>query len=176
MRVITRHQTHWHLDLRLPSLRNYETLSFCWQIASNSLQPGGLQLQASLSFTVSQSLLRFMFIALVMLSNHLILCYPLLLLPSVFPENKYLAWFTQSIFVIAAQSKTNTFYIKNTVYNMILFIIFPLCPSLYAIHCFHKNKEISIIFYTYKKYKKVYLKSFYNFFILKKRWDLIFLF
>ena len=42
--------------------------------------------QASLSFTISQSLLKFMLIESVMLSNHLILCRPLLLLPSVFPS------------------------------------------------------------------------------------------
>ena len=42
--------------------------------------------QASLSFTVSQSLLKFMFIESGMLSNHLILCHPLLLLPSIFPN------------------------------------------------------------------------------------------
>ena len=41
---------------------------------------------ASLSFTISPSLLRFMSIELVMLSNHLILCQPLLLLPSVLPS------------------------------------------------------------------------------------------
>ena len=40
--------------------------------------------QASLSFTISQSLLKFIFIESVMLSNHLILCHPLLLLPSIF--------------------------------------------------------------------------------------------
>jgi len=40
--------------------------------------------QASPSFTVSQSLLKFTSIKLVMLSNHLILCCPLLLLPSIF--------------------------------------------------------------------------------------------
>ena len=39
--------------------------------------------QASLSSTVSRNLLKLM---LVMLSNHLILCRPLLLLPSVFPS------------------------------------------------------------------------------------------
>ena len=38
--------------------------------------------QASLSFTNSQSLLKLMSIELVMLSNHLILCHPLFLLPS----------------------------------------------------------------------------------------------
>ena len=41
--------------------------------------------QASLSFTVSQSLLKLIFIESVMPSNHLVLCHCLLLLPSVFP-------------------------------------------------------------------------------------------
>ena len=41
-------------------------------------------LQASLSFTISQSLLKLMSIESVMPSNHLILCHPLLLLPSIF--------------------------------------------------------------------------------------------
>ena len=41
--------------------------------------------QASLSITNSQSLLKFMSIESVMPSNHLILCPPLLLLPSIFP-------------------------------------------------------------------------------------------
>ena len=42
--------------------------------------------QASLFFTISLSLLKVMSIELVMPSNHLILCHPLLLLPSVFPS------------------------------------------------------------------------------------------
>ena len=41
--------------------------------------------QASLSFTVSRSLLKLMFTESMMPSNHLILCCPLLLLPSIFP-------------------------------------------------------------------------------------------
>ena len=41
---------------------------------------------ASLSITNSQSLLKLMFIKLVMPSNHLILCHPLLLLPCIFPS------------------------------------------------------------------------------------------
>ena len=44
--------------------------------------------QASLSITNSWSSLRFMSIELVMPSNHLILCHPLLLLPSIFPTIK----------------------------------------------------------------------------------------
>ena len=42
--------------------------------------------QASLSFTISWSLLKLMSIELVMPSNHFVLCCPLLLLPSVFPR------------------------------------------------------------------------------------------
>ena len=47
--------------------------------------PGTAACQASLSVTISQSLLKFMSTELVMLANHLILCRPLLLLPSIFP-------------------------------------------------------------------------------------------
>ena len=42
--------------------------------------------QASLSITNSKSLFKLMFIELVMPSKHLILCRPLLLLPSIFPS------------------------------------------------------------------------------------------
>ena len=44
--------------------------------------------QASLSITNSQSLLKLMCIESVMPSNYLILCHPLLLLPSIFPSIK----------------------------------------------------------------------------------------
>ena len=44
--------------------------------------------QASLSITSSQSLLKLMSIESVMPSNHLILCHPLLLWPSIFPSNR----------------------------------------------------------------------------------------
>ena len=54
---------------------------------SNSLRPHGLQHnQASLFITSSRSLLRLMSIESVMPSNHLILCCPLLLLPSILPS------------------------------------------------------------------------------------------
>ena len=42
--------------------------------------------QASLSITNSRSLFKFMSIELVMPSNHLIFCHPLLFLPSIFPS------------------------------------------------------------------------------------------
>ena len=47
--------------------------------------------QATLSIANSQSLLKLIFIELVMPSNHLILCRPLLLLPSIFPSIRVLS-------------------------------------------------------------------------------------
>ena len=44
--------------------------------------------QASLSFAISQSWIKLMSIELMMPSNHLILCHPLLLLPSIFPRSR----------------------------------------------------------------------------------------
>ena len=48
--------------------------------------PGTAVHQASLSFTISWNLLKLMSIESVMPSNHLILCHPFLLLPSIFPS------------------------------------------------------------------------------------------
>ena len=48
--------------------------------------PGTAACQASLPIPSSQSLLKLMSIKSVMPSNHLILCHPLLLLPSIFPS------------------------------------------------------------------------------------------
>ena len=53
---------------------------------SDSATPWTAAHQASLFITNSQSLLKLMSIEFVMPSNHLILCHPLLLLPSVFPS------------------------------------------------------------------------------------------
>ena len=53
---------------------------------SNSVTPETVAHQASQSFTVSQRLLKLMSIELIMPYNHLILCHPLLLLPSIFPS------------------------------------------------------------------------------------------
>ena len=53
---------------------------------SNSVTPWTAACQASLSFTISQSLLKLMSGELVMPSNHLIFCCPLLLLSSIFPS------------------------------------------------------------------------------------------
>ena len=55
-------------------------------LVSDSATPWTAACQASLSITKSRNLLKLMSIELVMPSNHLILCHPLLLLPSIFPS------------------------------------------------------------------------------------------
>ena len=54
----------------------------------NSAIPWTAACEASLSITNSQSLLKLMSIESVTPSNHLILCHPLLLLPSIFPSSR----------------------------------------------------------------------------------------
>ena len=54
---------------------------------SDSLRPHGWARLAPLSFTISQSLLRLTYVELVLPSNHLILCCPLLLPPQSFPAS-----------------------------------------------------------------------------------------
>ena len=60
--------------------------------------PWTVTCQAYLSITNSQSLLKFMSIESVMPSNHLILCCPLLLLPSIFPSIRVFS--SQSVLLI----------------------------------------------------------------------------
>ena len=59
-----------------------QLFSCAWLFAT----PGTVAHQASLSITISQSLLKFMSIKSVMPSNRLIPCHPLLILPSIFPR------------------------------------------------------------------------------------------
>ena len=61
-----------------------QSVSHAWLFVT----PWTAACQASLSITISQSLLKLMSIESVMPSNHLILCNPLLLLPSIFPRIK----------------------------------------------------------------------------------------
>jgi len=62
------------------------SVQFIHSVVSNSVTQWNAAHQASLSITNSQGLVKLMSFELVMPSNHLILCHPLLLLPSVFPS------------------------------------------------------------------------------------------
>ena len=70
----------WKLCVQGPSVTQ-----FSCSVMSKSLRPHGLQ-HTRLPITNSQTLLKLMFIELVMPSNHLILYGPLLLPPSIFPS------------------------------------------------------------------------------------------
>ena len=70
-------------------------IGLCFTFVVQSLSHVGLFVtpqtaarQAFLPFTISWNLLKLMFIESMMPSNHLILCHPLLLLPSVFSSIK----------------------------------------------------------------------------------------
>ena len=65
-----------HSGIVIQSLSHVQLYETPWTTAS----------QSSLSFTISRRLLKLMSIESVKASNHLILCHPLLLLPSIFPS------------------------------------------------------------------------------------------
>ena len=62
------------------------SVQFSLSVMSDSLQPHALQHARLPSLTNSWSLLKLMSIESVMPSNHLILCHPFRLLPSIFPS------------------------------------------------------------------------------------------
>ena len=64
------------------AISSVQLLSCVWLFATAWTAPK----QASLSITNSWNLLKFMSVKSVMSTNHLILCHPLLLLPSIFPS------------------------------------------------------------------------------------------
>ena len=78
----------WHVPILSPwfvyFFLNDFLLLFSHSVMSTSLRHHGRQ--ASLSFTISQSLLKLMSIESMKPSIHSILCHPLLLLPSIFPS------------------------------------------------------------------------------------------
>ena len=72
--------------MRMPGMFQFN--HFSHSVMSNSETPWTAARQASLSITKSRSLLKLMSTESVMPSNHLILCHPLLLSPSLFPSIK----------------------------------------------------------------------------------------
>ena len=68
--------------MHLNQFNSVQSLSHVWLFAT----PWTIAHQASLSITNSGSLLKLMSIEWVILSNYLILCHPLFLLPSIFPS------------------------------------------------------------------------------------------
>ena len=79
------HTTHIYIHIYVHRcIVAVQSLSHFWLFAA----PWTAAHEASLSFTISQCLLKLMSIELMMPSNYLILCFPLLMLPSIFPSNR----------------------------------------------------------------------------------------
>ena len=78
------------------------TAQFSHSVGSLSVTPWTAACQASPSITNSWSLLKLMSLESVMPSNHLILCHPLLLLPSIFPSIRVFS--NESVLHIGGQS------------------------------------------------------------------------
>ena len=72
------------------------SVQFSRSVVSDSATPWAVARQASLFVTNSRSSLKFMSTELVMPSHHLILCPPLLLLPSIFPSIRVFQWVSSS--------------------------------------------------------------------------------
>ena len=70
-------------SLKLSRFKSVISVQFSYSVMSDSVAQWTSARQASLSFANSQTLLKLKFIKSVMPSNHLTLCHPLLLLPSV---------------------------------------------------------------------------------------------
>ena len=88
--------------LQLFFLQITDLLLFSHSVMSNSVTPWTAAHQASLSFTNSQSMLKLMSIESVTPSNHLILCRPLLLLPSILPSTRVFSM--SQLFTLGSQS------------------------------------------------------------------------
>ena len=84
-------------DKQIPYINMLSSVQFSCLVISDSLTPWTAAHQASLSIANSWSLLKLMFIESVMPSSHLILCRPLLLLPSVFPSIRVFSNVSQSL-------------------------------------------------------------------------------
>ena len=99
--------------------------------------------QASLSFTISQSLLKLMSIELMVPSNDLVLCWSLLLLSSIFssisgsfPMSQLFASGGSSIGALASASVLQHHSSKASILRCSAFFY---CPAFTSIHDFWKN-------------------------------------
>ena len=89
-------------DIWVITLWGYEQIvQFSHSVVSDFLWPHGLQHTRTLSITNSWSLLKLRSIESVMPSNHLILCHPLLLSPSIFSQHQGLFKWVSSSYQVA---------------------------------------------------------------------------
>ena len=138
------------------------SVQFSPSVVSDSVTPWTAACQASLSIINSQSLLKLMSIELAMPPNHLILCHPLLLLPSICPSIRVFS--NESVLpkdgqnigdsasasvlpmniqirLISLQSKRLSIVFSNTTVQKHQFLVlsFLYSPTLTSMHDYWKN-------------------------------------
>ena len=99
----------------LPQVTSYSVTQSCPTLFS----PWTEACQASLSFTISLSLLKLISIESVLTSNHLILCHPLFLLPSILPS---IGVFSDKLAIPAPDSQSTAASVSASVLPMIHWI------------------------------------------------------
>ena len=149
----------------------YQSVSqFSCSVISDFVTPWTAAHQASLSITNSQSLLRLMTIESMLPSNHLILCHPLLLLPSIFasirvsslhrvakywsfsisPSNKYPELISFRIdWLISLQSKGLSRVFSNTTVQMHQFFSAQLSSQSSSHPYMTRGKTIALTRHTF---------------------------
>ena len=109
--------------------------------------------QASLSIINSRSLLKLMIIKLVMPSNHLILCHPLLLQPSIFPS--FGVFPSESAALSIGLQLQRTEVMLSVILCGFSFIFFPKFCIWYIIwECFSLSSPISSSLQMVSSYKR----------------------
>ena len=107
-------------------------VQFSCSVVSNSAASWTAARQASLTIANSRSLLKLMSVASGMPSNHLILCRPLLLLPSIFPSTR----------VFFDQSVPHIRWPEDWSFS---FSISPSSPFPVCFHSFHTVKGFGVV-------------------------------
>ena len=121
----------------------YVTVQFSHSVVSNFL-PWTVTRQASLSITNSQSLLKLMPIKSVMPSNHLILCCPILLLPSIFPSTRVFS--SESVLCIRWTKYWSFSFSPSNEYSGLIFFwrnwldLLAVQGTLKSLHQHHSSK------------------------------------
>ena len=126
----------WCIYLQWNAVVVFQSLSHVWLFVT----PWTIAHKTPLSSTIYRSLLKFMSIESVMLSNHLILCCPLLLLSSIFPSIRVLS----NELTLASCGQSIRASASTTVLPMHIQGCFPLeLTSLISL----QSKELSRVFF-----------------------------
>ena len=125
---------------------------------SDSVIPWTAALHASLFFIKSWCLLKIMFIELVILSNHLILCFFLLLLSSIF--HSITVFSNESALSFNWFIKALIFKVVNDIFELILYLLFfSICFPYSLLFPFHFFRPLVILLWNFIQFHCLYFLS-----------------